>query len=69
MKPAAQHEHRRRSGRPRKFTKGEDLEILDRCEARRAKHGVVDEAWTRATITNVTRGIFSAVPDNFISHF
>jgi hypothetical protein len=69
MKPTAYHEHRRRSSRPWKFTEAEDLEVLHRARARRAEHGVVDGAWTRATIANVTQGRFSAVPDSFIARF
>jgi L-2-hydroxyglutarate oxidase LhgO len=69
MKPVAQHERRHRSGRPRKLTEAEDLDILDRAKARRAEPGVVDGAWTRATIANVTQGRFSTVSESFISPF
>jgi hypothetical protein len=69
VKLAEQHERRRLSDRPPKFKEAEDLEILDRVRARRAKHGIVDGAWTRATIANVTQGRFLAVLENFISRF
>jgi hypothetical protein len=69
MKQGAKHERRRRSGHLRKLREAEDLEIPDWARARRAEHGIVDRAWTRAMIADVTQGRFPAVPDGFISRF
>jgi transposase len=54
MSPAAQHARRGSTGRPRLSTAEEEQEIFDRARARRAQHGAIDGAWTRAAIAEVT---------------
>jgi hypothetical protein len=66
MSPVAQHARRGSTGRPRLLTE-EEQEIFDRARARRAQHGAIDSARTRAAIAEVTPSRLPEAPDSFIS--
>jgi hypothetical protein len=51
MTPAAQHDRRGRTGRPRKLTAVEEGEILQRACIQQAEHHAVNAAWVSATRT------------------
>jgi transposase len=69
MTERAQQDRRSHSGRHCLLTQDEDAEILRRAGDQRSEHGVIDDAWTRATIADVTGNRLANVPDSFISRF
>lgn len=69
MSLRAQHDRHCRSGRPPQLIEDEEAEILRRAREQREAHGVVDTAWTRAMIADVTANRLPSVSDSFISRF